>query len=217
MSRRSITNTNINGRAISVHQLLSTKPRVMAFTGAWQSLMGNPERTGAWIVWGRSGNGKTRFALQLGKYLTHFGRVAYNSLEEGASVAMRKAFIETGMQDASRKLVLLDKEPIEDLKERLRRRKSPDIIIIDSLQYTAMTYQQYKELCMGFRQKLFVFVSHAEGREPAGRVAKSIRFDANVKIFVEGYKAYAVSRYGGGQPYTIWEHGASQYQATITG
>ncbi len=39
---------------------------------------------------------QTRFALQLGKYLTHFGRVAYNSLEEGASVAMRTAFWKPG-------------------------------------------------------------------------------------------------------------------------
>jgi hypothetical protein len=217
MSRIGKTNTTSPGRAISVHQLLSTEPRTMPFTGAWQALVGNPERTGSWIAWGRSGNGKTRFALQLGKYLTNFGKVAYNSLEEGASVAMRKAFMETGMQDAGRKLVLLDKEPIEELQDRLRRHKSPEIIVIDSLQYTAMTYAQYKELNQEFRQKLFVYVSHAEGREPAGRVAKSIRFDANVKIFIEGYMAYAVSRYGGGHPYTIWEHGASQYQASITG
>lgn len=217
MSREGKPKPLQTGRAISVHQLLSTQPRTMPFTGAWQALVGNPERTGAWIIWGRSGNGKTRFALQLGKYLTHFGRVAYNSLEEGASVAMRTAFLETGMQDTARRLVLLDKEPIEELQDRLRRHKSPEIIVIDSLQYTAMTYAQYRELCQEFRQKLFVFVSHAEGREPAGRVAKSIRFDANVKIFIEGYMAYAVSRYGGGQPYTIWEHGAGQYQASITG
>ena len=42
------------------------------------------------VVWGKSGNGKTSFVLQLCKELTRYGKVAYDSLEEGSSLTMQK-------------------------------------------------------------------------------------------------------------------------------
>ncbi|MCK5015827.1 MAG: hypothetical protein KAS32_02045 [Candidatus Peribacteraceae bacterium] len=202
-------------RAKSVSELLTKKFKTMPFDGDWYASIGKPELAGTWIIWGNSGNGKTRFALQLCKYLTQFGKVAFNSLEEGASLSMRKAFTETGMEEVKRRLVLLDQEPISELFERLSKHKSPDIIAIDSLQYTGMKYKDYRTLRETFPKKLFILISHADGKEPAGRVAKSIRFDAFVKIRVEGYKAFPVSRYGGGEPYIIWHEGADSYWGAI--
>jgi hypothetical protein len=201
----------IKDRAVSVSQLLTTRHITMPFEHEWLASFGEPERAGTWIIWGSSGNGKTRFALQLCKYLTQFGRVAYNSLEEGASLSMRKAFTETGMDEVKRRIILLDKEPIAQLIERLKKRKSPDIIAIDSVQYTGLKYADYVSLVNTFRNKMFILISHAEGKEPAGRVAKSIRFDASVKIRIEGYRAYPVSRYGGGEYFTVWHEGANTY------
>lgn len=199
-------------RALYPTQLESKKMATMAFEGAWQALMGQPERSGSWLIWGNSGNGKTSFALQLAGYLTRFGRVAYNSLEEGISESLKRSVKINGLVGI-KNLILLDKEPLDELTERLERPKSPAIVIIDSIQYTGLNYREYKNLRDSFRNKLFVFVSHAEGREPAGRTARSIRYDANVKIYIEGYVAYAVSRYGGGKPYVIWEQGADNYQS----
>jgi hypothetical protein len=54
-------------------------------------------------------------------------------------------------------------------------------------------------------------VSHAEGKEPKGNVAKSVRYDAFVKIWVEGYKAFPQSRFGGGNEFVIWPAGAQKY------
>lgn len=198
-------------RAIPVNQLLNTKFRGLPFEGEWLESFGHPELTGSWLVWGNSGNGKTRFALQLAKYLTGFCKVAYNSLEEGVSLSLRTAIEQVNFNGSGRNLVLLDKEPIPELIARLEKPRSPEVIIIDSVQYTGLKYQEYKKLRDRFRRKLFILVSHAEGKMPEGRVAKSIRFDAMVKIWIEGYRAWPVSRYGGGQPYTIWEEGAAKY------
>lgn len=196
-------------RAVSVSQLLSTNIRHVEFDGEWLASFGKPQLTGTWLVWGNPGNGKTRLALQLAKYLCSFGkRVAYDSLEEGASLSMKNALIDCNMREASLRFILLDQEPVEELVKRLSKQKSPDVVIIDSVQYTGLTYAEYKRLRDKFRSKLFIMISHAEGTQPSGRVAKSIRFDAFVKIWVEGFKAYPVSRYGGGEPYTIWEEGA---------
>jgi hypothetical protein len=198
-------------RALTVADIEAFKPHVLEFSGEWQEAIGNPELTGSWIIWGNSANGKTRFALQLAKYLANFKRVAYNSIEEGLSASMKTAIKEVGMTEAKRNFLLLDKEPIAELKERLRKKRSPEIVFIDSLQYTGLTYAEYKSLRDEFRNKLFVFISHAEGKEPKGQVGKSVKYDAFVKIWVEGYKALSQSRYGGGKPYTIWQKGAADY------
>jgi hypothetical protein len=198
-------------RAIPVRQLARQRFRGLDFEGPWFDAVGMPELTGAWLVWGNSGNGKTRFALQLAKYMTGFCRVAYNSLEEGASLSFQRAVEQVDFSHAGSRLLVLDKEPINELIERLKRQKSPDVIIIDSVQYTGLKYAEYVQLKDQFRKKLFILVSHAEGKLPEGRVAKSIRYDAMVKVWIEGYMAFPVSRFGGGKPYTIWEEGAEEY------
>lgn len=195
-------------RAVSVKQLYSVKLRELAFDGLWQEAIGSPEISGTWLIWGSSGNGKTRFALQLAKYLATLGlRVAYNSLEEGVSISLRNAVADCNIQEVARRFTLLDKERIPELTKRLTRQKSPDVVVIDSIQYTGMTYPDYLSFKEHFRRKLLILVSHADGNNPSGRTARSIRFDANVKIRVEGYVAYPVSRYGGGKSYVIWEEG----------
>jgi hypothetical protein len=200
-------------RAISVTQLLKKKRNVMQFEDKWLECFGNPEMAGSWFIWGSSGNGKTTFVLQLCKYLTSFGRIAYNSMEEGDSESMRLAFLRTGMEDCGRRIVLLDNEPISELRERLRRPKAQKIVVIDSVQYSGLSYPEYRALRNEFRDVLFILVSHAEGKKPADKRATSIWYDASVKIFVEGYKAFVTSRYSAGdsKQYVIWDDMAGQY------
>ena len=198
-------------RALSVSDIRRFKANTINFEGKWLESIGCPELTGTWILWGNSANGKTRFALQLAKYLAQHCRVAYNTLEEGLSKSIQDAIIDVGMDDVSRNFMLLDKEPVSELYIRLKKKKSPDVVIIDSLQYTGLNYNEYKKLRDEFRNKLFIFISHADGNEPKGNVAKSIKYDAFVKIRIEGYKAFPVSRFGGGKEYVIWEKGAVEY------
>lgn len=197
-------------RAVSINDLLTKKRNVLAFDSEWHDLVGCPEMSGSWIIWGGSTSGKTSFALQLAKYLARFDRVAYNSLEEGDCQSMKLAFERAGMIEVAKRVILLDREPMNELVERLEKHKSPNIIIIDSLQYTQITLAQYIEVKSKFPNKLFIFISHADGKEPDGKVARRIRYDSNVKIYVSGYKAYCNSRYGGGIPYVIWAEGAAQ-------
>lgn len=202
-------------RALTYQNIADYKPAELAFEGRWEASFGRPEMKGSWIIWGHSGNGKTRFAMQLAKYLCRFGRVAYDSLEEGLSKSMQAAVVQSGMKEVERRFLLLDMEGKEDLVRRLKRRKSPDVVIIDSLQYSRIVMQDYERMKRLFPGKLFVFVSHASGTEPKGSVASSIRYDASVKVWVEGYRAYAVSRYKGGEaePFEIWREGAERYWA----
>ena len=198
-------------RAISVGQLLRKKFKTLPFEGQWADAIGQPEANGIWLIWGNSGNGKTRLSLMLAKYLTKFGKVAYNTLEEGARFSFQRAIREMEFDTAPGRFTILNREPVSELVARLQKKKSPDFVIIDSLQYTFLTRRSYFELKQALPNKLLIFISHASGKEPDGDLAKKVRFDADVKIYVEGYIGNVTSRYGGGKPIIIWREGAESY------
>ncbi len=193
-------------RAVSFQELLNTKFICFNFEGAWLDSFGKPESGSSWIIWGKSGNGKTYFALQLAKYFASLGeRVLYNSHEQGISESMKRAYQIIDMKSVERNLLLLDKEPMDELIDRLRKPKSHNIIFIDSLQHAEVTYAMYKRLKKMFRKKTFIYISHADGTKPAEKAAGAIRFAVDIKVWVEGYKAFPVSRYGGGEPFVVWD------------
>ncbi len=199
-------------RAISVSELLAMKKQTYPLSEEWKAAFGEPEKNGVWFVWGRSGSGKTSFVLQLCKEMCRFGRVAYDSLEEGSSLTMKNAFVRAGMQDVARRMVLLDGERMEDLDKRLKKQKSPDVVVIDSFQYTGMTFEDYLGFKSRHPKKLLVVISQAEGTRPKGRTAVSVMYDAALKIWVEGYRAFSKGRYFGEKGYyTVWKERAEEY------
>lgn len=188
------------------------RKETLGLTGAWAKAFGEPERVGVWFIWGKSGNGKSSFVMQLCKELTKFGRVAYDSLEEGTGLTMQNALRRYGMADVNRRFQVLDCEPVSDLGERMDRRKSPDFYVIDSFQYTQMSYKEYQSFKEAHRDKLLIFVSHADGHNPDGRSAKKVMYDAALKIYVEGFRAFPKGRFFGPASYfTIWDEGAARY------
>ena len=205
-----------NKNALSVDALLRKKFIEIPFTGKWEASFGIPERSGVWLIWGNSGNGKTNLTLQIAKELArHIKKVAYDTLEEGARKSFQMAVKRANMREVAGRFIILNREHIEELKDRLRNTKIIKVIIIDSLQYSGLTRKEYIELKEEFDKHLFIFISHAEGKNPKGSLANFVRYDADVKIRVEGYKAFPVSRYGGGLPFTIWQEGAAEYWAEI--
>lgn len=137
--------------------------------------------------------------------------MAYDSVEEGFSQSIKDAMIRTNMQEVGGKLLLLDKEGIPELKERLARKKSPEVVIVDSIQFMGLQFAEYKELKQMFPGKLFIWISHVEGKLPDGNTARRVWRDANIAFRIEGFRAFPVGRYGGGEPYTISEEKAAAY------
>lgn len=201
-------------KAWSSTDLLATKYDEINWDGEWLNNFDNPEARGVWSVSGRSGNGKTAFLLQLAKELSKKGRVLYNSLEEGNSKTMREAWKLHGLADCGRKIQLI-KENIEDLTKRLEKRQSPKIIFIDSFQYTDLSFKDYLAFARNkFDDKLFIINQQMDGNKIMGKSADRVNFDADLKIWVEGFKAFSKGRYFGKfwqDGYTIWEKGATNY------
>ena len=206
------------GRAISNKNVLTAKFEVAEFDGAFLASFGKPELRVAWIIYGGSGSGKTSFVMQVGRYPTRFRRVAYDSLEQGLSLSLQKAWERVGMEEVGNRIILLNKESLKDLRLRLSKKQSPDVVVVDSVHYwLGLKMSDYINLRNDFPDKLFIFVSHEKGGQPDGKLAQKIRYDSDIKIRVEGYKAFVTTRYEvaergeGGADFIIWEQGAQDY------
>ena len=129
--------------------------KTLPFEGDWKELIGTPEVSGCWIIWGLSGNGKTRFALQLAKYMASFQRVYYNSLEEGLKLSFKNALSANNMKAVGNRFGY-HKESLWQMRKRLEQKRSPNIIFIDSLQYLNPTKEEVKKLLAnGFIRDVF--------------------------------------------------------------
>ncbi|PQL95188.1 ATP-binding protein [Apibacter adventoris] len=199
-------------RALSANELSNKKYRLFDFTGNWLKAFNKPETIGVWFIWGNSGSGKTTFTLQLVKYLSQFDKVLYNSLEESTSYTMKLAFDRVNMSEVGTRVQLLPAEPINKLITRLDKRESRKIVVIDSIQYARLNYPKYQDFVERYPNKLFIFTSQAKGMNPIGRTAEQIMFDADLKIWVEGHKAFSKGRYiGSTGDYVIWNEGVEKY------
>lgn len=203
-------------RAYSVTEIQKLYIPQIPFEGKWKAAFGQPGKTGVWLIWGNSGNGKSSFVIQLAKKLCEYGKVAYNSLEESTSLSLQNSLKLHRMEEVNKRFLILDRESIEDLNVRLKKKKSPDVVIIDSFQYSSLTYAAYKKFKEAHPKKLLIFISHAEGVNPEGRTARKVMYDADVKIFVHGFRAVCKGRFitEPGNAFTIWEEGAARYLHT---
>lgn len=211
-------------RAISNKNVADAKFDPAPFDGPFKASLGCPELKGSWLIFGKSGSGKTTFALQLAKYLTRFvDKVAFDSLEQGLSLSMQKAWKRVDMEEAGSKVIFLDKEPLPELRDRLSKRKSPNVVVIDSvICLVGMRLADYQKLMNDYPDKLFIFLAHEDDRgNPWPALAEKIRKLSDIKMRVEGYRVYTTTRYEdrtkgeGGEYFTIWEEGAAEYSASV--
>lgn len=199
-------------RAYSPSEVEGLKRKKLELSGEWGRVFGEPEMYGVWFVWGASGNGKTSFVMQLCKELARFGKVVYDSLEEGVSQSMVNTIKRHGMTDVNRRFTVLDGEKIEDLEKRMSRPRSAQFWVIDSFQYTGFNASQYLDFVERHPKKLIIFVSQADGNKPKGRTAEGAMYDATQKIHIKGFRAYNNGRSGEiGDYFTIYTEGARKY------
>lgn len=198
-------------RTLSARQVLQMKFETVRLGGGWDDCIGEVETSGIWFIWGNSGNGKTSAVVSLCKELSTYGKVLYNSREEGVSLTMQNTLRRFGMDEVGSRFQICNL-PIDELEQKISQPRGPRFIVIDSIQYMGLTYRDIRRFCEKYPTKLIIFVSRVNGRQPEGRAATAVMYDAALKIWVEGYKAFSKGRFIGptGQ-LTIWREGAVKY------
>lgn len=192
-------------RAIGIKEFLEKKFETYPFEGRWLDSFGEPEKNAKIIIYGNSGNGKTEFSVQFAKYMSQWTRVYYNSFEQGISKSLQDALKRNNMEEVSGKVLFGDKETYDEVVDRLAKKNSPQVVVIDSRDYMKLTAEQFKKLTQRFRRKMFVIVCWETAGKPAGKFAKDIEYMCDIKIRVVNFQAHMRSRFGGNKTFTIWE------------
>lgn len=197
-------------RALSGKQVLSVNQNLITLGDGWEECLGGIPKTGVAIIWGHSGNGKSEAAMSLCREIaTKRGKVLYVSAEEGYGASFQQRIIRYNMAELkSRFIVTLD--TFEELMERLGQREKPKCVVIDSPQAMHLKKSEFEKIRSQYGSRmLIVFVSQADSKEPKGKTAQEIKFFADIKIWVSGFKAFSHGRfYGETGEKVIWEEGA---------
>ena len=209
------------GKRLNVEQLSKKKySLVEGLSQELQDAIGQIEDSFTAIIYGGSGNGKTNFLVRLLKELKGIGDMLYISYEEAHGKTIQDLIFRHNLHVELPNLRFSDGETFEELTTMLKKKRSPKIVVIDSWQFSNLTYANFDFLFKNFvfgktanKRKIFLVISHiGTGKEPDGKSAMDIKKMSNIKILVEGFVAIVkVSRYGSKKNMVIWEDGAKEY------
>ena len=205
-------------RTINPFQLEQKKFDTIDLPAKWANTIGHIPKNIHMIVFGNPGNGKTEFVMQFVKVMCSLGLdVDWISYEQGHGMDLQKACRRNNMIEVKDHFQISDPDSdrednvsyFEELENKVKKRSSCDIFVIDSVQYTRFTFEDYKHLKTRYKKKSFIWISHREGREPKGSVAKSIEYDGSLTLMVEKFIAYPVkNRFEAWEPLIIYEERA---------
>ncbi|PXY44489.1 P-loop NTPase family protein [Flavobacterium hydrophilum] len=198
-------------RALTVSNVLSVIISCIKFTGRFFDVFGNPQKKGRWFIWGDSSSGKSSFVMQLIKEFAKTEKTILVSKEEDLDDENLQDRLKLfQMQDVAKNFSLVD-DSLDQLTERLSRRNSAQVVVIDSVSYFFMgyTFEDYLNFRKRFKDKTLVFIGHAKGQNPKTDFEDRIKFDATQKVVVSGYLATNKGRKYGphATQYVVWQKG----------
>jgi hypothetical protein len=194
-------------KVLGVKQFKQKKFKLLDLKNSkFKGILGNVPKFFTAVIYGFSGQGKTEFSLQLVKELSRFGRVLWLSYEQRHGYDLQSAIKRNKMTSGK----LLVSDPIanlakdvslmQDLDNYLSKPKSPEYVVIDSLDYTEWGFKEYTFLKNKyFNKKGFIFLAHASKQGLLKkRISEKIMFDGGIGIFVKNFIAWPIkNRFGG--------------------
>lgn len=205
-------------RAYSYEDIERMAFKSVAVHPDWVPHLGEPELGNSnWLIYGGSGHGKTSYLLQMVKMLCQNGqKVHYNTSEEGLKKSFKMALKRNHLKGVVG--FNYQQENVQELTERLSRRRQAKIVVIDSVQYffRGMQSKHYFEFINRFKDTTFIWVSGADGKNPRGKIAEDIYYDADVVVNVKDFQACIVkNRFEAYESRIIWEKGYNERQSIL--
>ena len=196
-------------RAYSPKEIAKKTYKTLPWGGRWEEAFGLPEERATWFISGASASGKSSFVMQLAYELTHYGQVLYLSYEEGLNQSFQERLLRFELDKRQGWFRVVTNDTLDDLTARLKKRHSAKFVIIDSFQQAYWGYPETESLVKSFPKKSFIFISQEEKGQPTGKPARRLRYLADVKVRVQGFRAYCQGRFNpeAGNSFVVWEEG----------
>lgn len=188
--------TKAQPRAVQIYSVkrLQRKKFKPVAVGEYSSVMGEIDGKATIISYGPSGSGKTVFTLKLANYLTkHYGKGLYVSYEEDTN----KSVVERtkAWNIDSEKLYFAGGMTFEQLCEKVKKNKYR-VLVIDSLQYAAFTYEQFIAFRKMFKKRNIILIMLSFGTGLGKTIKANDHLHASdVKLYFNQGKLISVSRY----------------------
>lgn len=167
----------------------------------WLEHLGGITSNARILVRGRAKNGKTEYVLRLSKALAQtVGKVNFNSTEQCKTSGFKKAVMRNKMQEVAGKFILCspDQKHFETWFRKLQGKNTGKVVVIDSMDYMGLTFEQFKLLNNRFPNKMIVLVCWHDNK-----VSKKIEYMMDAIVQVKDFRAYCISREDGGKHYVI--------------
>ncbi|NRR90623.1 hypothetical protein HSX10_03495 [Winogradskyella undariae] len=199
-------------KVLTVANIQNQSVKKLQWLGKWLDAFGKPQDRGIWFVWGISGSGKSSFLMQLAKAFALLGhKVLFNLCEEEADDTDYIDRMELFNMNEVEKNFFTQSYTYQELMAYIDKRNPPKVIIIDSIKDITTSWEEYLALKKLITKKniICVIAGQAEGKNPRSEFEKSIRFNAKMKIFVNGFLALCQGRTVGknGGRYVIHQEG----------
>lgn len=196
-------------RAYSPKEIAKKTYKTLPWGGRWEESFGLPEERATWFISGASASGKSSFVMQLAYELTHYGQVLYLSYEERVNQSFQERMLRFDLDKKQGWFRVVTNDTLEDLTERLKKRHSAKFIIVDSFQMAYWSYPETEALVKKFPKKSFIFISQVEKGQPTGKPARRLLYLADVKVRVQGFRAYCQGRFNPdvGNSFVVWKEG----------
>ena len=226
-------------KVLGIKQFHQKTFKLLEISSKFKGLLGNVPDYFIAVIYGFSGQGKTELCIQLARELAYHGKVAWLSYEQGHGYDLQLATARNRMEEISGSFLIIDPNEqlkldqlkgvredkvrmlayFRDLVKFIKKRNSPKVIFIDSLDYTKFTWLEYVELkeLAKKKKKIIIFIAHSS---KAGVLKKAISeqiiFDGGMGFHVRKYICYPEkNRFGGNEPYVIWEEEARKRNPTF--
>lgn len=174
--------------------------------------LGNCERNFSMLIWGQSAQGKSTFVMMLMKELMQYGKIYFNSIEQGEGLSLQQASERLGLTEVkATEISIGNKHSYSQMVKTLEKNRA-NFVIIDSIDYMGLTADQYRELRSQFPNKAFIMISwEGYGKKPQTQAGKDIRYMSDIKCRVDSGVAITESRFGETKPFVILPEKAKEH------
>lgn len=173
-------------KIISSEKLKKMNFRSLDFKGNWLKLLGQPEVNFKLAVFGKPGQGKSTFCLQLAHYLANnFGNVLYVSGEEGFSKTLKDKFQNNSA--FNKNLHIANIHTYEELIQIVPKNAYP-FLIIDSLNNMGIDENKLQEIEEFYSNSAVITISQST-KNGNFRGSQEILHNADITLKVENGSA----------------------------
>lgn len=178
----------------------------------WENLIQDPAKNMKIAIWGKPKNGKTSGALQLASYLTKFGSVIYNFVDQGFNKSTKDLWIDSGLSEKPN-ATPSDITSSRDLEKELKTGNYTFCfidMISDWIRTEKMKPEEFKERFMRqFPNVSFILIFEVtKGGDFKGDQGWTHLVDAIMTV--EDFLIENRGRYGMGEK-IVWEEGFKKF------